>query len=64
MASEWIEDQAVQLDVDATHLEMFAATNADVWERLAFYAEMQVKSLHRIEYLQYAKAGVPMEGEE
>ena len=64
MAAEWIEDQAVQLDVDATHLETFAATNADVWERLAFYAEMQAKSLHRIEYLQYAKAGVSMGDDE
>ena len=61
MAAQWIEQQAAELEIDACDLEGFARTSPDVWERLAFYAELQAKSLHRMEYLQYANAGVPMD---
>ena len=64
MAAEWIEKQAFDLEEDAVGVQMFAELDADVFERMAFYAEMQVKSLHRIECLQYAKAGVPMGDDE
>ena len=64
MAAEWIEQQACELDSDVMNVQMFAESDADVFERLAFYARMQTKSLHRIEYLQYVKAGVPMDDEE
>jgi hypothetical protein len=61
MASQWIEDQCNELAIDSEALSRFARKEADDQDRLVFYAELMVKSLHRIEYLQYANAGVEME---
>ena len=44
-------------DEDATAVQMMEETNPELFERLAFHAELQTKALHRIEAVLYAKWG-------
>ena len=61
MAANWIEQQSLALANDGVAFQRLAQKHVDDQDRLIFYAELMVKSLHRIEWLQYQKAGVEME---